>query len=88
MNYKYLKSYLEGRPVHPSLFDSTCFHFPNPVAVLLSSASGSVLFQDKSKNTVRFAEVAAQAEECRYLGELGVSLSKDTRDIWIHIRTK
>ena len=67
--------------MHPSLFDSTCFHFPNPVAVLLSSASGSVLFQDKSKNTVRFAEVAAQAEECRFLEGLGASLSRDTRGV-------
>ena len=81
MNYKCLKSYSGGRSVHPSLFDSTCFHFPNPVAVLLSSASGSVLFQDKSKNTVRFAEVAAQAEECRFLEGLGASLSRDTRGV-------
>ncbi len=81
MNYKCLKSYLEGRPVHPSLFDSTCFHFPNLVAALLSSASSSVLFQDKSKNTVRFAEVAAQAEEYRFLEGLGTSLSRDTRGV-------
>ena len=67
--------------MHPSLFDSTCFHFPNLVAVLLSSASGSVLFQDKSKNTVRFAEVAAKAEECRFLEGLGASLSRDTRGV-------
>ena len=81
MNYKCLKSYLEERPVHPSLFDSTCCHFPNPVAVLLSSASGSVLFRDKSKNTVHFAEVAAQVEECRFLEELGASLSRGTRGV-------
>ncbi len=81
MNYKCLKSYLEERPVHPSLFDSTYFHFPNLVAVLLSSVSGSVLFQDKSKNTVRFAEVAAQAGECRFLEGLGASLSRDTRGV-------
>ena len=81
MNYKCLKSYLEEMPVHPSLFDSTCCHFPNLVAALLSSASGSVLFQDKSKNTVHFAEVAAQVEECRFLEELGASLSRDTRGV-------
>jgi len=81
MNYKCLKSYSRGRPVHPSLFDSTYCHFPNPVAVLLSSASGSVLFQDKSKNTVHFAEVAAQVEECRFLEELGASLSRGTRGV-------
>ena len=51
------------------------------MAGLLSSASDSVLFRDKLKNTARFAEVAAQVEECRFLEELGASLSKDTRDV-------
>ena len=51
------------------------------MAVLLSSASDSVLFQDKSKNTVHFAEVAAQVEECRFLEELGASLSRGTRGV-------
>ena len=67
--------------MHPSLFDSTYCHFPNPVAVLLSSASDSVLFRDKLRNTAHFAEVAARVEECRFLEELDVSLSKDTRDV-------
>ena len=67
--------------MHPSLFDSTYCHFPNPVAVLLSSASDSVLFQGKLKNTVHFAEVAAQVEECRFLEELGASLSRGTRGV-------
>ena len=79
--YKHLKSYFGGRPEHPSLFDSTCCHFPNPVAGLLSSASDSVLFRDKLRNTARFAGVAARVEECRFLEELGASLSKDTRDV-------
>ena len=51
------------------------------MAGLLSSASDSVLFQGKSKNTAHFAEVAARVEECKFLEELGVSLSKDTRDV-------
>jgi hypothetical protein len=58
------------------------------VAGLLSSASDSVLFQDKSKNTAHFAEVAAQVGECRFLEELGASLSKDTRDVWSHIQIR
>ena len=74
--------------MHPSPFDSTCCHFPNPVAELLSSGSGSVLFRDKSKNIAHFAEVAVQVEACRFLKELGASLSKGTRDVWSHIQTK
>lgn len=79
---------MEGKSVHSSPFDSTCYHFPNSEAMPLSSESDSVLFLDRPKNTAHFAEAAGQVGECRYLGELGVSLSKDTRDIWIHIRTK
>ena len=51
------------------------------MAGLLSSASDSVLFRDKLRNTARFAEVAARVEECRFLEELDASLSKDTRDV-------
>ena len=51
------------------------------MAGLLSSASDSVLFRDKLRNTARFAEVVAQVEECKFLEELGASLSKDTRDV-------
>ena len=51
------------------------------MAGLLSSASDSVLFRDKLRNTARFAEVVARVEECKFLEELGFALSKDTRDV-------